>query len=68
LSKKLKDRNQAGHQRKQAYAAVSIFYEMQGNKTGRDNALPLKKKNENISTQKSAEARRPYRLPRQRGF
>jgi integron integrase len=49
--KKLKDKNQAEQQQKQAFQAVSIFYEIES--VDQDRIEALKNKKENISTQKT---------------
>jgi len=48
---KLKDKNQTGQQRKQAVAAVSIYYKIK--KTDQDKTKTLKNKIEEISTKKA---------------
>ena len=47
---KLKDNNQSKQQRKQAFDAVSIFYQMEKGKPDQDGAILLKYKNEHTST------------------
>jgi hypothetical protein len=47
---KLKDKNQTEKQRKQAFGAGSIFYQIEKEKTDQDSATVLKNKNERIST------------------
>jgi hypothetical protein len=47
---KLKDKNQTGQQRKQAVAAVSIYYKIK--KADQGKTMILKTKNEDISTKK----------------
>ena len=50
---KLKDKNQTGKQRKQAFGAISIFYQLEKEKTAQNKAQVLKNKYENISTKKT---------------
>ncbi len=50
---KLKDKNQAEKQRKQAFDAVSIFYEIERKKTVQGKTQTLKNKKESISTKKT---------------
>ena len=47
---KLKDKNQTVQQRKQAFDAVSIFYQIEKTKNDQDAVQALKNKNKNIST------------------
>ena len=47
---KLKDKNQSEEQRKQAFDAVSIYYQIEKGNPDQDGALLLKYKNEHIST------------------
>ena len=49
---KLKDKNQTEQQRKQAFDAVSIFYQVEKEKNDQYRAKVLDQKNENISTKK----------------
>ena len=50
---KLKDKNQTEKQRKQAFDAASIFYQIEKKKTDQDNVQILNNKNEDISTTKT---------------
>jgi len=52
---KLKDKNQTSQQRKQAFGAVSIFYQIKINKNDQDITLVLNYKTENIATKKSVD-------------
>jgi hypothetical protein len=49
---KLKDKNQTAQKREQAFDAVSIFYQIERNKTVQGKTQTLENKNENISTKK----------------